>query len=328
MMGGSTVPLKPIFNANFKDTDGDGVPDNQDPNPESNIDSDFDGWSDDYEKIISGTDWTNADSDGDDLTDSEDLAPRDPNISWDLPEIELPTILGQDTARIFIDSDRDISTGYHTIGLPIGADYMLEIAGKYGYIFNSNYQRFIGTEGTDDWNWEFVEDITVGTDASQLETQINLNKLDIFTNQEPTTDNIGIDIFFHITDWANEIEDISDGVEHNIEGINELKATNEYLNTDIVQDSTPRSIGTTVLLNEIFPNNMHFEWIELYNPTAGTVDVGGWTIQTKGGGKGGSKSYTFPTVGRSRQRAEEKEGQNPILFQQVKCGQKLDQAAF
>ena len=45
-----------------------------------------------------------------------------------------------------------------------------------------------------------------------------------------------------------------------------------------------------VLIEVIVPsaNKKFNEWIELYNPTAGTIDLSGWTITTKAG------TYTFP----------------------------------
>ncbi|MCK5559232.1 MAG: lamin tail domain-containing protein, partial [Thermoplasmata archaeon] len=358
----------------------------------------------------------NPDTDGDDVLDRVDLAPLDPSIGWHQPSGKVATIQGQDTVHIFIDTDCDATTGYHSPWMPVGADYMIEVVGKYGYVFSSSYQRFIGTP-SDEWNWSFINNINVGTDAECLETQINLKKLGIIQdNNFAPLSNRSIDVFFHITNWANSTEDCSDCVLNNLEGLKEtprsITILNPYTNATqydwivnfkttghgkiiigngsfpydvdfkglyyfdlktgkyipmiveidvdnqiIVADwryrlgkvvfrphvfdgnytleiiyservqayynseptrGQPRSPnvnndteastgehskpmanplvgigsrnpqGTNVVINEIFPDQKNTEWIELYNPTASTIDLSGWTITTSAG------TYTFP----------------------------------
>ncbi|MCK5559421.1 MAG: PQQ-binding-like beta-propeller repeat protein [Thermoplasmata archaeon] len=60
------------------DSDGDGVPDNLDPHPESNVDTDKDYLPDDYELVITGTDPNNSDTDSDGVNDKNDYYPLDP----------------------------------------------------------------------------------------------------------------------------------------------------------------------------------------------------------------------------------------------------------
>jgi hypothetical protein len=59
---GDNADAFPTDPTEWADTDGDGVGDNADPNPTSNLDSDADGLSDDYETVISGTDPFDASS--------------------------------------------------------------------------------------------------------------------------------------------------------------------------------------------------------------------------------------------------------------------------
>src|SRR5207247_7256605 len=59
-------------------------------------------------------------------------------------------------------------------------------------------------------------------------------------------------------------------------------------------------LGNNVVINEVSPRP-NPEWIELANPTAGTIILSGWAIQVRqgnGGGGGGGSAwmtiYTFP----------------------------------
>jgi hypothetical protein len=414
MMGGSTIPIVPmLYPTNviaLPDRDNDGVPDKYDPQPDSSNDFDFDGWSDDFENVTSGTNWGNPDTDGDGVADRSDLAPLDPEISLTIPLSKLPRIQGLDNAHIFIDTDTDPTTGYHTTWMPIGAEYMVEVSGKYGKILKRSLQKFDG--GTnDEWRWEFIKEVKVGTDANRLETQVNIQDLIDSENGTDISNATNIDIFYHITDWSNMTEDRSDFILNNVDGIKETPKsitvlnpntdsngydwtvnfitsgigkirigngsfphevdfkglyyfdlkTEKYVpvNVDInVTDQTitaawryklgkivitPRDLGgnytieliygdtvyayynnngtqnitgdedngsgratgeplgnvpqvwrsrnpqgTDVVINEIYPGKKDNEWIELYNPTSGTIDISGWSITTLKG------FYTFP----------------------------------
>jgi hypothetical protein len=419
MMGGSRVPMFPIIIPPpapvLIDSDDDGVPDIRDPHPNSSYDMDGDGWSDDYEDVISFTDYANSDTDGDNYTDSIDLDPNDPSIPP--PPIRIPPeIKGQDSAYIFIDTDTNPYTGYRLSNMEVGAEYMIEISGKYGYIFNSSYNIFNGSTSRD-WNWSYIDDIDVGIDAERLETQINLTQLGLINSTVTDIENKSVDFYFIITDWANMTVDTPDCTLNNLEGMKEtLKSinvlnmytnatgfdwiinfkttgcgrisignhsfpyeldfkglyyynpvTNTYLLMNVEIDIENRSVyadwryelgkivfkphnltdnhtvqflfgdfayayyniestrgqspptsndtnidlnisdslrslssiahslsntrnpaGTNVVINEIFPDKKSGEWIELYNPTGGTIDLSGWTITTSAG------SYTFP----------------------------------
>ena len=57
------------------DTDGDGVADEIDPHPNDATDTDNDGWSDDYENVISHTNASYPDTDGDGFLDPDDPDP-------------------------------------------------------------------------------------------------------------------------------------------------------------------------------------------------------------------------------------------------------------
>ena len=48
--------------------------------------------------------------------------------------VPLPVISSEDTIYVMIDTDNDYTTGYSSIGMPIGAEKMVEIKGHYGII--------------------------------------------------------------------------------------------------------------------------------------------------------------------------------------------------
>lgn len=50
--------------------------------------------------------------------------------------------------------------------------------------------------------------------------------------------------------------------------------------------------GPGVVINEFVAKGT--EWIELFNPTGSSVDIGGWTVTSQAGGSGGPLDYTVP----------------------------------
>ncbi|MCK5561793.1 MAG: DUF2341 domain-containing protein, partial [Thermoplasmata archaeon] len=222
MLDGERVPASSVFISTVpqplqpEDTDGDGVPDVIDPNPNETPrprDADDDGLYDDFETVIHGTDPNKYDTDGDDHNDYDDYYPLDPT-RWKEPL--LPWILGQDQANIFIDTDLNPSTGYHILDLArninIGAEYMIEITGKYGHVLNRHYYKYNG-EGQN-WNWNLIGGVKVGKDSSQLETQLKLSELGLIEGQD-------YNIYFYISDWNKNSEDYSELITLN----NETRST-------------------------------------------------------------------------------------------------------
>ena len=79
--------MNPKIIQNIDDFDSDGVTNDLDPNPYINKDSDSDGLSDDYEEVISGTNLTNSDTDGDGYDDGLEIEKdTDPLDKDDHPE--------------------------------------------------------------------------------------------------------------------------------------------------------------------------------------------------------------------------------------------------
>jgi hypothetical protein len=253
MMKGAHVPEDPTFYSlgyiQQPDTDGDGVHDSIDPNPRTSWDSDGDGLADDYENIISKTNSTQPDTDLDGWMDGEDLAPLDPEIPNNLPpELAKPLLAGADTAHIFIDTDKNMYTGYRvfTPGAYIGAEYLIEITGKYGYIISSELLSYAGTGF--DWEWDFLGNAPVGKDLSQLETKLDFNDIGTLSDE-------GYDVLFHISDWSKNNEDWFDSIfSHTSSPIVERTSKNtvqeeEYLLTELGTRAGGTRSGLTELVN-------------------------------------------------------------------------------
>jgi hypothetical protein len=268
LFGGTSVAITPnlISRPELRiDSDNDGVPDILDPNPNLNVDSDSDNWSDDYEDIISLTNKSNRDTDGDSYIDSQDLAPLDPEIPPIPPKITIMD--GNDTAIIFIDTDQNKRTGFSTPGFQIGAEYMLRVRGKYGYILNSSLLKFNGTDRLNSNNFSFYKNIKIGTDSQRLETQLTLAELGIFTTH-------GVDVIFFIHDWDLSNSDMSDSILASDLG---LKPTPKHV-TVLNQVSYPQqgqwyinfiTTGTGIISigNHSFPTNVDFKGLYFLNPT-------------------------------------------------------------
>ena len=119
----------------------------------------------------------------------------------------LPIVTGEDTARIFLDTDKNNETGFPVLDGLIGADYMIKINGQYG-IVSSEYFEYNTTSSKDeqnseDSNWKKIEEVKVeaACGSDQLEVQVNLENIKITSE---------MDVYFHIIDWKGE-EDYSDG---------------------------------------------------------------------------------------------------------------------
>ncbi len=109
------------------------------------------------------------------------------------PPAPMP-VNGTDYVRFFLDSDGLPGTGYPIGG--IGADYMVEIAGKEGVILSSEALRFSGSSPWE-WNWTVMGSAPAAKDLSRIETAIPGVAI---TNASRA--------FFEITGW-NEAYDAS-----------------------------------------------------------------------------------------------------------------------
>ena len=113
-------------------------------------------------------------------------------------ETPLPVVTGEDSAIIFLDTDRNSETGYK-LTEKMGADYMIKIKGKYGST-SSYYYEFDNV----DKDWNIVTDVKPNTacDEQQMETEITIDTTEMLK---------GMNVYFHLIDWEGN-EDFSDEV--------------------------------------------------------------------------------------------------------------------
>ncbi len=90
------------------------------------------------------------------------------NASSSPPSVP-PPLNGTDYLRIYLDTDGSASTGYRIGG--IGADYLLEVAGKDGLILSSVAMRFHGLNPYQ-WNWTSLGAAPAAKDQSRIEAAL------------------------------------------------------------------------------------------------------------------------------------------------------------
>ncbi|WP_455393193.1 FG-GAP-like repeat-containing protein [[Eubacterium] cellulosolvens] len=118
---------------------------------------------------------------------------------------DLPELFGEDTICIFIDTDMDPKSGFFNPTLNCGADYLIQIRGKACSVLEKSYLEYIGT-GTD-WAWDDRGIVEVCSNGNQLETQIELQKINI----EPSLTK-GFNIFYLAKDWAGTFDNSDEAV--------------------------------------------------------------------------------------------------------------------
>jgi hypothetical protein len=82
-----------------------------------------------------------------------------------------------DILCIFIDSDSNPKTGYSTMGVGLGAEYLIDIRGAEGLIIQSRLYEYYPSNRSslDDWsNWVYHSNIATGIDVYRLEGGVRL----------------------------------------------------------------------------------------------------------------------------------------------------------
>ena len=178
ILHGSLVPARnpEVPRAPPADADRDGVPDAVDPYPN---DFNNDGTPDAS---------TPCDVDGDSVPDFGCTGGTDEYLNTTIPgsypppyagrfvsvyigPVQRPAVTrGEDTLRVFIDSDANPATGYATT---VGADWMVEVVGRHGVPRTQTLSRFTGpTPGV--WSWAPAGTLEFAAGTRQLELRATL----------------------------------------------------------------------------------------------------------------------------------------------------------
>jgi hypothetical protein len=107
-------------------------------------------------------------------------------------KVERPVVNGEDSARIYIDTDADPATGYSVGGM--GAERMLEFRGKGGIITSANYSIFSGAS-PGIWAWSLINTPSYMKDSTELETYVAITL-------DPNAT-----VWFEIEDWDKHRDD-------------------------------------------------------------------------------------------------------------------------
>lgn len=113
---------------------------------------------------------------------------------------EIPPKTGEDLVYIFIDTDSD--SGYKGY-LPVRANYMIEIKGRYNKIISARYYEWTG-RGVYDWMWTQRGSVDVGLDSQRME--VGIDWIDIGINPFSQY----FEAFIWTTDWEKSAADYSD----------------------------------------------------------------------------------------------------------------------
>ncbi|WP_455393067.1 lamin tail domain-containing protein [[Eubacterium] cellulosolvens] len=173
-------------------------------------------------------------------------------------------IIIKDSLRVFLDTDRNSSTGYQPKWLPIGADYLVEVSGRNGEIFTRTLFRYSQKfDSSFAWSWKTVSSIPAAKDLSQLEISIDLDHLKIDLQD-------GLDICYILSNWDNSLADTSEdyGSEYWLIVPDDDKTfnTGNVLNEQTTGDANPDQLqpgfrtratisGSNYNGNDLIPNN-------------------------------------------------------------------------
>ncbi|KPJ70916.1 hypothetical protein AMJ52_09300, partial [candidate division TA06 bacterium DG_78] len=126
----------------------------------------------------------------------EQITGGGPGEGGTTPEI-LPKT-GEDVVYIFIDTISGIGYSYN---LPISANYMIEVRGRYNKVLSSSYYEWSGISA---WDWTKLGPVEVSLDTVNME--VGLNWAGIGLNSI----NDSFEAYFLATDWEDRERDYSD----------------------------------------------------------------------------------------------------------------------
>ena len=109
---------------------------------------------------------------------NENLVNKEISVETSKPSMideELNELLGEDVLYVFVDTDMNSDSGFFNPNFKCGADYLIELKGKNGRVFDSHYSMYQGSGN--DWSWTELGAVDTGSDQHRLETQIDIKKL-------------------------------------------------------------------------------------------------------------------------------------------------------
>lgn len=165
-------------------------------------------------------------------------------------------LVTKDRLHIFLDTDRDMSTGYRPSWLKLGAEHMIQITGRDGEIINHALYKYsnvgtlnFGSNATNEtWSWEFMAFVPTAKDKTQLETCVFYNILEF--NLEK-----GVNVCYVLSNWDSSITDSTEKL--NIEFSYEAHSPSSFSSNHEMYIKLPNRHHSTragnddVLINEV-----------------------------------------------------------------------------
>lgn len=173
---------------------------------------------------------------------------------------------GYDVLYAYIDADNSSFTG-----LPVslgnrsfGFDYAIAILGRNGVVSGSALYRYAPSNGT---VWVPIGPVRAGLDAHRIEFATNASAIALTPSYR---------VVFYASDWRDQYD---------------VALPDAFVATFSLGTA---AIADHVVINEVNPSS-HPEWVEVANPTDGTVNLWGWVLVTYHG-RNTKVVYTFGHV--------------------------------
>lgn len=189
------------------------------------------------------------------------------NVSVYVGQIGYEERFGEERAYVLIDSDDNRNTGTSVQG-GVGIDYVVMISGKANVLWSSQLFRYDLSGGTTPWL--LMQNVSAAIDWFRLELELDPVSVGLSGN----------DFVLYVTmnDWLGHYDTIDTPL-----GSNSLSSQLSD------RGGTRSPAGDNVVINEIVSQPNNGEWIELCNPTAASINIGGWRIR-----QGGNTILTLP----------------------------------
>jgi len=277
MLGGVDVPnLRARTSAvTSVDSDRDTVPDDVEfalPNPDLRFDFNNDGLADvatgndvDNDTVLdypSGSDyWLNT------TIPAWYPAPYAGRfVSVYIGPVIPQTLEGVDSAIAYVDADNSSATGLVvTVGpATYGFDWALAVVGRHGAVASSGLYRYQAGPAVP---WTFVAALPAAVGGGRLEVSVPAALLNLSADYRTV---------YYASDWRLS---------------SDLALPVPPGRSPAPGPGTRSPAGDNVVINEVSPLP-NPEWVELANPTSGSISLAGWTLQRQKGFKW-ETFYTF-----------------------------------
>lgn len=173
--------------------------------------------------------------------------------------------VGVDILYAYVDADNSTATGLHATveNRTYGFDHVLAVIGRNSVVTSSALYDYAPQNTT---RWQFAALVSAAVDAHRIEFAVNTSLMNFTADFR---------VVYYATDWRFQYD---------------VALPDAMLRTFSLASLV---IATHVVINEVSPNP-NPEWVEVANPTAASVNIGGWTLAVIRGGRTYT-IYRFPT---------------------------------